>query len=141
MPNTVQLEIVSAEKSLYSGAVAMVVAPGVSGELGLLPSHAPLLTRIKPGVLKLNMPDGEEEFIYVSGGILEVQPDKITVLADVAERGADLDEAEAEKARKAAEDKIRAAGTTSMDYAAARAELAQAAAQLQAIRKLRLRRK
>lgn len=141
MPSTVQLEIVSAEKSLYSGAVAMVVAPGVSGELGLLPSHAPLLTRIKPGVLKLNMPDGEEEFIYVSGGILEVQPDKITVLADVAERGADLDEAEAEKARKAAEEKIRAAGTASMDYAAARAELAQAAAQLQAIRKLRLRRK
>ena len=137
MPSTVQLEIVSAEKSLYSGEVAMVVAPGVAGELGLLPSHAPLLTRIKPGVLKVNLPDGEEQFIYVSGGILEAQPDKITVLADAAERGEDLDEAQAEKARALAEEKIRAAGTSSMDYAAARAELAQAAAQLQAIRKLR----
>lgn len=137
MPNTVQLEIVSAEKELYSGEVAMVVAPGVAGELGLLPSHAPLLTRIKPGVLKINLPDGNEHFIYVSGGVLEVQPDKITVLADVAERGEDLDEAQAEQARQQAEEKMRAAGATSMDYAAARAELAQAAAQLQAIRKLR----
>lgn len=138
MPNTVQLEIVSAEKSLYSGAVAMVVAPGVAGELGLLPAHAPLLTRVKPGVLKINRPDGGEEFIYVSGGILEVQPDKITVLADAAERGEDLDEAAAEQARRRAEEKIRAAGGESaMDYAAARAELAQAAAQLKAIRKLR----
>ena len=137
MPSTVQLEIVSAEKELYSGEVAMVVAPGVAGELGLLPSHAPLLTRIKPGVLKVNLPDGGEHFIYVSGGVLEVQPDKITVLADVAERGEDLDEAQAEQARKQAEEKLRAAGATSMDYAAARAELAQAAAQLKAIRKLR----
>ena len=137
MPSTVQLEIVSAEKELYSGEVAMVVAPGVAGELGLLPSHAPLLTRIKPGVLKVNLPDGGEHFIYVSGGVLEVQPDKITVLADVAERGEDLDEAQAEQSRKQAEEKLRAAGATSMDYAAARAELAQAAAQLQAIRKLR----
>ena len=137
MPSTVQLEIVSAEKELYSGEVAMVVAPGVAGELGLLPSHAPLLTRIKPGVLKVNLPDGGEHFIYVSGGVLEVQPDKITVLADVAERGEDLDEAQAEQSRRQAEEKLRAAGATSMDYAAARAELAQAAAQLQAIRKLR----
>ena len=137
MPSTVQLEIVSAEKELYSGEVAMVVAPGVAGELGLLPSHAPLLTRIKPGVLKVNLPDGGEHFIYVSGGVLEVQPDKITILADVAERGEDLDEAQAEQSRQQAEEKLRAAGATSMDYAAARAELAQAAAQLQAIRKLR----
>ena len=137
MPSTVQLEIVSAEKELYSGEVAMVVAPGVAGELGLLPSHAPLLTRIKPGVLKVNLPDGGEHFIYVSGGVLEVQPDKITVLADVAERGEDLDEAQAEQSRQQAEEKLRAAGATSMDYAAARAELAQAAAQLKAIRKLR----
>ena len=137
MPSTVQLEIVSAEKELYSGEVAMVVAPGVAGELGLLPSHAPLLTRIKPGVLKVNLPDGGEHFIYVSGGVLEVQPDKITVLADVAERGEDLDEAQAEQSRRQAEEKLRAAGATSMDYAAARAELAQAAAQLKAIRKLR----
>ena len=141
MPATIQLEIVSAEKSLYSGEVAMVVAPGIAGELGLLPAHAPLLTRIRPGVLKLNMPDGEEEFVYVSGGVLEVQPEKITVLADVAERGEDLDEEEAEKSRKQAEEKMRSAGSSSMDYAAAQAELAQAVAQLQAIRKLRLRRK
>ena len=131
------MEIVSAEKSLYSGEVAMVVAPGVAGELGLLPSHAPLLTRIRPGVLKVNMPGGEEEFIYVSGGVLEVQPNKITVLADVAERGEDLDEEAAEKSRQHAEEKMRSAGESAMDYAAAQAELAQAVAQLQAIRKLR----
>ena len=137
MPSTVHLEIVSAEKSLYSGEVAMIVAPGIAGELGVLPSHAPLLTRVKPGVLKINLPDGTEEFVYVSGGVLEVQPDKITVLADVAERGEDLDEERAEAARKEAEEKLRSAGTATMDYAAARAELAQAAAQLKAIRKLR----
>lgn len=115
----------------------MVVAPGIAGELGVLPNHAPLLTRIRPGVLKLNLPDGEETFVYVSGGVLEVQPDKITVLADVAERGEDLDEAQAEKSRQQAEEKLRASGGSSMDYATARAELAQAAAQLRAIRKLR----
>lgn len=136
MAKTIQIEVVSSEKSLYSGEASLVVAPGEAGELGILPGHAPLLTRIKPGVLKINLPNGEEEFIYVSGGVLEAQPDKITVLADVAERGEELDEARAEEARKAAEEKIRQSGA-GMDYAAAQAELAQAVAQLQAIQKLR----
>ena len=114
----------------------MVVAPGVAGELGILPRHAPLLTRIKPGVLKINLPDGGEELLYVSGGVLEVQPEKVTVLADIAERGDDLDEQRAEEARREAEDKL-ASGASGLDYAKAQAELAQAAAQLQAIRRLR----
>ena len=132
---TIQIEVVSSEKSLYAGEAAMVVAPGEGGELGILPGHAPLLTRIKAGVLKINTPAGEEEFIYVSGGVVEVQPEKITVLADVAERGDALDESRAEEARRAAEAKLQSGGD--MDYAAAQAELAQAVAQLQAIRKLR----
>lgn len=136
MPSTIRLEVVSSEKSLYSGDAAMVVAPGESGELGVMPGHAPLLTRIKPGVLKINLPDGGEELMYVAGGVLEVQPNKVTVLADTAERGDDLDEARAEAARQAAEDKIQR-GADGMDYAAAQAELAQAAAQLRAIRQLR----
>jgi F-type H+-transporting ATPase subunit epsilon len=136
MTNTIQVEIVSAERSLYSGAARMVVAPGASGELGILPRHAPLLTLIRPGIVAVTTAAGEEEFIYVSGGILEVQPDQVTVLADVAERGEDLDSARAEEARRAAEEKLRA-GTTGMDYAAAQAELAQAIAQIQAIRRLR----
>ena len=137
MAKTIQVEIVSSEKSLYSGEAAMIVAPGAGGELGILPGHAPLLTQIKPGVLKINMPNGEEEFVYVSGGILEVQPDKITVLADVAERGDALDESRVEAARAAAEEKLQGAEGKGMDYAAAQAELAQAVAQLQAIHKLR----
>ncbi len=137
MAKTIKIEVVSSEKSLYSGEAAMVVVPGEGGELGILPGHAPLLARIKLGVLKINMPDGEEEFIYVSGGVLEVQPDKITVLADVAERGDALDEARAEEARRAAESKLHDGGGKGMDYAAAQAELAQAVAQLQAIQKLR----
>lgn len=136
MPNTIHVEVVSSEKSLYAGEAAMVVAPGEAGELGVLPNHAPLLTKIKPGVLKINLPDGEEEFLYVSGGILEIQPDKVTVLADVAERGGGLDESRAEEARRAAEERLRS-GVEDMDYAAAQAELAQAVAQLQTIRKLR----
>lgn len=134
-----QVEVVSNEKLLYSGAAAMLVAPGVGGELGILPGHAPLLTQIKPGVLKINLSDGGEELLYISGGILEVQPDKVTVLADFAERGEELDEERAEESRRAAEEKLQS-NITDMDYAAARAELAQAAAQLAAIHKLRKRR-
>ena len=137
MAKTIQIEVVSSEKSLYSGEASLVVAPGESGELGILPGHAPLLARVKPGVLKINTPDGGEEFMYVSGGVLEVQPDKITVLADVAERGEELDESRAEEARKAAESKLQSGEGKGMDYAAAQAELAQAVAQLQAIQKLR----
>lgn len=136
MTSTMKVEVVSSEKSLYSGEAEMVVAPGVAGELGILPRHAPLLTGIKPGVLKITLSGGDEELLYVSGGVLEVQPDKITVLADIAERGEDLDEARADEARKAAEEKL-SADDADMDYAAAQAELARAVAQLQAIKKLR----
>ncbi|MGU9952081.1 MAG: F0F1 ATP synthase subunit epsilon [Gammaproteobacteria bacterium WSBS_2016_MAG_OTU1] len=136
MVKTIQIEVVSSEKSLYVGEATMVVAPGEGGELGIMPGHAPLLTRIKPGVLRINLPEGEEEVMYVSGGVLEVQPDKITVLADVAERGDALDESRAEESRRAAEAKLQQ-GVSGMDYAAAQAELAQSVAQLQAIRKLR----
>ncbi len=136
MTSTIKVEVVSSEKSLYSGEAEMVVAAGVAGELGILPHHAPLMSGIKPGVLRIILPGGEEELLYVSGGILEVQPDKVTVLADVAERGEDLDEAKADTARKAAEEKL-ASGGADINYAAAQAELAQAVAQLQAIKKLR----
>ena len=136
MTSTMKVEVVSSEKSLYSGEAEMVVAPGVAGELGILPRHAPLLTSIKPGVLKITLSGGGEELLYVSGGVLEVQPDKITVLADIAERGEDLDEARADEARKAAEEKLSTGGAD-INYAAAQAELAQAVAQLQAIKKLR----
>lgn len=136
--STIRVEVVSSEKRLYVGDAEMVVAPGVAGELGILPKHAPLLTQIKPGVLKIVVADGTEEFLYVSGGVLEVQPDKVTVLADIAERGEDLDERRAEEARKAMEEKI-AAADDGIDYAKAQAELAQAVAQLQAIQKLRKR--
>ena len=136
---TIQVEVVSSEKQLYSGEASMVVAPGAMGELGILPHHAPLLTQIKPGVLKINLPNGQEELLYVAGGVLEVQPDKVTVLADVAERGDDLDEARAEEARRAAEQKLQS-GEADMDYAQAQAELSRAVAQLQTIQKLRRRR-
>lgn len=136
MVATMRVEVVSSEKSLYDGEAVMVVVPGVGGELGILPRHIPLLTTIKPGLLKINLPDGGEELLYVSGGVLEVQPQKVTVLADSAERGGDLDEKRAEEARRAAEADI-ASGAVGLDYAKAQAELAQAAAQLRAIRRLR----
>lgn len=116
----------------------MVVASGVAGELGILPQHAPLLTQIKPGTLKITLADGNEELLYVSGGVLEVQPNKVTVLADVAQRSEELDEERAQAAMRAAEEAIQSGAD--IDYAKAQAELAQAAAQLQAIRKLRQRR-
>lgn len=138
MPAPISVEIVSNEKLLYAGEAALVVVPGAAGELGILAGHAPLLTKVKPGVVKINLPGGEEELMYVSGGVLEVQPNKVTVLADIAERGEDLDEARAEEARRAAEEKMQS-DSPGMDYAAAQAELAQAVAQLEAIRKLRKR--
>lgn len=138
MAATIRVEVVSAERQLYSGEAVMVVAPGVAGELGILPRHVPLLTQIRPGVLKINLADGGEDLLYVAGGVLEVQPDCVTVLADVAERSEDLDEARAEEARRAAEEKLQSSDAD-MDYAQAQAELARAAAQLQAIRKLRKR--
>ena len=137
MAHTLQVNIVSAEQSIFSGEAEMVVAPGESGELGILPSHAPLLTRIKPGTVKLRIAGQEEdEIIYVSGGILEVQPKALTILADTSIRAHDLDEAKVMEAKRAAEEALtnRASG---QDRALVVAELAQVAAQLQAIHKMR----
>jgi F-type H+-transporting ATPase subunit epsilon len=139
MVMTVHCDVVSAEESIFSGLVEMAVFPGETGELGVLPRHTPLLTRIKPGTIRLKTPDqGDFELVYVSGGMLEVQPDMITVLADTAIRARDLDEAKALEAKKRAEEALanRQAG---MDYAKAEAELAQAIAQIQAIQRLRKR--
>lgn len=138
MVMSVHVDVVSAEESIFSGLAEMVIVPGELGELGIYPRHAPLLTRIKPGSVRIKLAErqGEETLIYVSGGILEVQPDVVTVLADTAIRGADLDEARAIEAKRAAEEAIKNR-VASMDLAQAQVELAQAIAQLQAIRKLR----
>lgn len=137
MAMTVQVEVVSAEQSLFSGMAEVVVVPGEMGELGIYPRHAPLLTRIKPGSVRIKLPDqAQEELIYVSGGMLEVQPNMVTILADTAVRGADLDEARAIEAKRAAEEAMKNR-TADIDYAVAQAELAEAIAQLQAIAKLR----
>lgn len=133
-----RLVVVSAEREMYSGDVSYVACPGSQGELGVLPRHAPLMTMLRPGVLELTLPDGKREHIYVSGGILEVQPDQVMVLADVALRSEELDEKRAEEAHREAEQKMQAQ-PTGLDYAAAQAELAEAMAQIQAIRKLRNR--
>ena len=137
MAMTVHCDIVSAEGEIFSGLVEIAVFPGESGELGILPRHTPLLTRIKPGTIRLKVQNQSEfELVYVSGGMLEVQPDMITVLADTAIRAHDLDEAKALEAKKRAEEAI-ANRNAEMDYAAAESELAQAIAQLQAIQRLR----
>lgn len=137
MVMTVQVEVVSAEQSLFSGMAEVVVVPGEMGELGIYPRHAPLLTRIKPGSVRIKLADqAEEELIYVSGGMLEVQPNMITILADTATRGADLDEARAIEAKRAAEEAMRNR-TADIDYAQVQAELLEAVAQLRAIEMLR----
>lgn len=137
MAMTIHLDIVSAEASIYSGLAEFVVVPAEMGEVGIYPRHAPLLTRIKPGSVRIKVPDrAEEDLIYVSGGILEVQPGVVTILSDTAIRGGDLDEARALEAKKQAEEAM-ANRTGAMEYAQAQAELAQAVAQLQAIDKLR----
>jgi len=139
MAMTVHCDVVSAEESIFSGVVELAVFPGESGELGILPAHTPLLTRIKPGTIRLKVPDqGDFELVYVSGSMLEVQPDMITVLADTAIRAHDLDEAKALEAKKRAEEAL-ANRKAEVDYATAEAELAQAIAQLQAIQRLRKR--
>lgn len=121
---------------IFSGEADHVVLPGESGELGIWPRHTPLLTRIRPGAVRIKLPDGGEEFVYVSGGMLEVQPTMVTVLADTAIRAHDLDEARAVQAKKAAEELLQKRDS-SMDYAKAEAELADAIGQLAAIKKLR----
>jgi F-type H+-transporting ATPase subunit epsilon len=134
--STIHVDVVSAETSIFSGEAKFVALPGEVGELGIYPRHTPLITRIKPGAVRIEKADGREEFVFVAGGILEVQPNVVTVLADTAIRGKDLDEAKAEDARKKAEEALRNNDAT-IDYAAAQAELASAVAQLAAIRKLR----
>ncbi|TCJ12738.1 F0F1 ATP synthase subunit epsilon [Parasulfuritortus cantonensis] len=137
MAMTIHLDIVSAEASIYSGLAEFVVVPAEMGEVGIYPRHAPLLTRIKPGSVRIKAPDrDEEDLIYVSGGILEVQPGVVTILSDTAIRGADLDEARVLEAKKQAEEAM-ANRTGAMEYAQAQAELAEAVAQLAAIDKLR----
>jgi F-type H+-transporting ATPase subunit epsilon len=136
--STIHVDVVSAESSIFSGEAKFVALPGESGELGILPRHTPLITRIKPGAVRIEKADGSEEFVFVAGGILEVQPNVVTVLADTAIRGKDLDEAKAEEAKKKAEEALRNQDA-SIDYAVAQAELASAVAQLAAIRKLRAR--
>ncbi len=137
MAMTVHCDVVSAEESIFSGLVEMAVFPGEAGELGIMPRHTPLLTRIKPGTVRLKLPDQAElELVYVSGGMLEVQSDMITVLADTAIRAHDLDEAKALEAKKRAEEAL-ANRQAEIDYATAEAELAQAVAQLQAIARLK----
>ena len=139
MAMTVHVDVVSAEESIFSGLAEMVVVPGEMGELGIYPRHAPLLTRIKPGSVRLKLPNqSEDTLIYVSGGILEVQPNVVTILADTAIRGANLDEARALESKRAAEEAMKNR-TSDIDYAHAQAELAEAVAQLQAIQKLRKR--
>jgi F-type H+-transporting ATPase subunit epsilon len=135
---TPQVDIVSAEESIFSGEATFVVLPGEAGELGIYPRHIPLITRIKPGTVRIQKPDGTEELVFVAGGILEVQPKVVTVLADTAIRGADLDEAKANEALKRAEEARRSA-RDKQEVAAVEAELATLAAQLAAIRKLRQR--
>lgn len=136
-PGTVHVDVVSAEEALFSGLATMVVVPGEMGELGIYPRHTPLMTRIKPGSVRIKRPDQEqEELIYVSGGMLEVQPSVVTILADTAIRGADLDETRALEAKRAAEDAIKNRAAD-IDYAQAQAELAEAVAQLRAIRQIR----
>lgn len=137
MAMTVHVDVVSAEEQIFSGLAEVVVVPGEMGELGIYPRHTALMTRIKPGAVRIKRPDQEqEELIYVSGGMLEVQPNVVTILADTAIRGADLDEARALEAKRAAEEAMQNR-TSDIDYAQAQAELIEAVAQLRAIQKLR----
>ncbi len=137
MAMTVHVDVVSAEEQIYSGLAEVVVVPGEMGELGIYPRHTALMTRIKPGAVRIKVPDQEqEELIYVSGGMLEVQPNVVTILADTAIRGADLDEARALEAKQSAEEAMRNR-VSDIDYAQAQAELAEAIAQLRAIQQLR----
>jgi F-type H+-transporting ATPase subunit epsilon len=134
--STIHVDVVSAEESIFSGEAKFVALPGEAGELGILPGHIPLITRIKPGAVRIEKADGGEEFVFVAGGILEVQPHAITVLSDTAIRGKDLDEAKATDARKQAEEAVKNA-KSDLDLAKATSELAVMAAQIAALRKFR----
>ena len=137
MSNTIQVDVVSAEEQIYSGPAEFVALPGEAGELGIYPKHTPLITRIKPGAVRIRVPgQADEEFVFVAGGILEVQPKTVTVMADTAIRGKDLDEAKANQVKKMAEEAMTNR-ESEIDYAVAQAELAIAVAQLAAIQRLR----
>jgi F-type H+-transporting ATPase subunit epsilon len=133
---SIKVDVVSAEEQIFSGQAKFVSLPGEAGELGILPGHAPLITRIRPGTVEIETDNGQTELVFVAGGILEVQPTNVTVLADTAIRGKDLDEAKAEQARRAAEEALQNTGAN-LEYATAQAELAYATAQLAAIQRLR----
>lgn len=140
MAHTIHVDVVSAEEAIFSGEAEFVALPGEAGELGIYPRHIPLITRIKPGAVRIKIAgQAHDELVFVAGGLLEVQPDTVTVLADTAIRGADLDEAKATEAKKLAEEAL-ANRDSAIDYAAAQAELATAVAQLAAIQKLRHKR-
>ena len=138
MAHTIKCDIVSASEAIYTGTVSMLVAHGVQGDLGILPGHAPLLTQLSPGPVRVVKEGGEEEVYYVSGGMLEVQPDIVTILADVAVRAHDMDEAAAEQARKHALEAL-ANQKSEMDTSAALAALAEAAAQLRTLQQMKNR--
>ena len=136
MAHTIHVDVVSAEEQIFSGQAEFVALPGEAGELGIYPKHTPLITRIRPGAVRIQVAGGGEEFVFVAGGILEVQPNGVTVLADTAIRGGDLDEAKANAAKKQAEE-LMLNKDSNIDYAKAQAEMAAAVAQLAAIQKLR----
>ncbi|HEY5862587.1 MAG TPA: F0F1 ATP synthase subunit epsilon [Casimicrobiaceae bacterium] len=139
MANTIHVDVVSVESQIYSGEAEFIVLPGIEGELGIYPRHAPLFTQIKPGALRIKVPDrAEEELLFVQGGFVEVQPHAVTVLADTAIRAKDLDEVKALEAKRAAEEAMQNK-TSKEEIAMAEAELASAMAQLEAIRKMRHR--
>lgn len=140
MAHTMHVDVVSAEEQIFSGEAEFVALPGEAGELGIYPKHTPLITRIKPGAVRIKVAGkSEDEFVFVAGGLLEVQPDTVTVLADTAIRGHDLDEAKANEAKKMAEEALQNRDSA-IDYAQAQAELASAVAQLAAIQRLRSKR-
>jgi len=132
--HTIHVDVVSAEEQIFSGEASFVALPGEAGELGIYPRHTPLITRVKPGSVRIQKPDGNEEFIFVAGGILEVQPNRVTVLSDTAIRGKDLDEQKAAEAKRAAEEALKNA-KSDVDIARAQSELAVAAAEMAALRR------
>ena len=136
---TIHVDVVSAEESIFSGEATFVALPGEAGELGIYPRHTPLITRIKPGAVRIQKADGSEEFVFVAGGLLEVQPNSVTVLSDTAIRGKDLDESKASAAKAAAEEALKNA-KSDIDIAMAQSELAVMAAQIAALRKYRQKR-
>ena len=140
MAHTIHVDVVSAEEEIFAGEAEFVALPGEAGELGIYPQHTPLITRIRPGAVRIKVPgQAEDEFVFVAGGILEVQPNIVTVLADTAIRGHDLDEAKAAEAKRLAEEAL-VNKESEIDYAKAQAELASAVAQLAAIERLRKKR-